>query len=46
MIKVLDLGRLGEQVPQVLTMLSDDLRLGHLRHDSRLHPAAAKGPRS
>jgi hypothetical protein len=36
--QVLDLSRLGEQVPQVLTMLNDDNRLGHLRHDSSLAP--------
>ena len=40
--QVLDLSRLSEQVPQVLTMLNDDLRLGHLRHDSS--PAARWPP--
>jgi hypothetical protein len=45
---VLDLGRLGEEVPQVLTVFNDDLRLGHLRHDFSLGPQwpleAAGGP--
>jgi hypothetical protein len=36
--QVLDLGRLGEEVPQVLTVFNDDLRLGHLRHDFSLGP--------
>jgi hypothetical protein len=34
--QVLDLSRLGQQIPEVLTMLNDDIRLGHLRHDSSL----------